>query len=374
MGSGLSWKRNEEDALDRRRRFLRREMQDSILAVLPVAIEAEEDWRAFRARWRWERYTEGEERPFPSNEEILDRVQIGLQQRGQVEDDWLPVIYSVLDSGDDMPRGLFGQPMRFFHRSGAAYSSAPPVLADWAGLDALRFSLTSPWARKLLDLEDYFERHADGRFAQHNQLTMDGLNFVMMMRGNTQVYIDIYESPEELRRLLEIGLDFNIRFQEAQFERIRGYRDGCFVWLAEWAPFPRAISFSVDAYVLCSARTYVEFGIEYQSRLIKHFGHGLMHFHCNRADLAAEVAKLPGLELFQYGAGLPLGPPDYTYLPEIRKAVGEIPIMVNYPLEAFRHGLAGGTLMPNVLYHLSGGPLGADEANRLMDAVRAYRA
>lgn len=374
MASGLSWKRSEEQTLDRIRRFLRREMQDGVLAVLPVATDADEHWRAFKAKWHWERYADGEERPFPSNEEILDRVQIGLQQRGQAEDDWLPVVYSVLDGGDDMPRGLFGAPMRFFHRPHFAYSAGEPPLPDWSQLPKLRFSLSSRWPQRMLDIQKHFERHAAGRFAQHTCLTMDAMNFALMMRGATESYLDLYEHPAEIRQLIEIGLDFNIRFQEAQFKVIPRYRDGCFCWLTGWTPFERAISLSVDAFVLCSTKTYAECGLEYQARLIRRFGHGLMHFHCNRADLAAEVARLPGLELFQYGAGLPAGPPDYTCLPEIRRAVGDIPIMVSYPLELFRQGLSDGTLMPNVMYGVHGPALSVDEANRLMEQVRAYRA
>jgi hypothetical protein len=121
---------------------------------------------------------------------------------------------------------------------------------------------------------------------------MDALHFACEMRGATQTYLDIYEHPDGLRQLMEIGLDFNIRFQEAQMERIGGFGNGCFVWLGDWVPFPRAVSLSVDAYVVCSPECYARLGFEYQSRLIRHFGHGLLHFHCNRADLAAVAAKL----------------------------------------------------------------------------------
>jgi hypothetical protein len=99
-----------------------------------------------------------------------------------------------------------------------------------------------------------------------------------------------------------------------------------------------------------------------------------MHFHCNRADLAAKVARLPGLQLFQYGAGLPTGPADHTFLNEMRRAVGDIPILTGYPLDEFLKGLADRTLPGNVWYGVRAVPLSADQANRLMDQVRAYRA
>lgn len=372
--SGLSCKRNADEILERRTRFFRREMQDSILATLPVAADTEQAWRDFEAEWGT--HEQGDARPFPSNEEIFQRTVIGMRDRAPVEDDCLPVIYSMLDAGESMVGGMFGRPMRFLHRPrGAAFSKADPVLPDYSNLPATRFAIDNAWAQRFLAIQDYFEGHAESQFAQHPCLTMDALNFAVEMRGATTAYLDLYEHPAELRQLMEIGLDFNIRFQEAQLERIGGYAEGCFVWLGGWVPFPKAVSLSVDAYVICSVKSYAEFGLEYQSRLIEHFGHGLMHFHCTRADLAQEVAKLPGLELFQFGGDTRDPLPEIDRLPEIRRAVGEVPIMASCSLENFRERLSARTLMPNVWYMVSSGdPLPVDEANRLMDDIRAYRA
>ncbi|MFC1671876.1 hypothetical protein ACFL01_01945, partial [Planctomycetota bacterium] len=201
------------------------------------------------------------------------------------------------------------------------------------------------------------------------------LNFACEMREATQAYLDVYEHPDEMKALMNAGLDFNIQFQEAQMQRIGALEGGSWVWLAGWVPFERSISLSVDAYVICAVDTYVEFGFEWQARLIDHFGHGLMHFHCNRADLAAEVAKLPGLELFQFGGDTRDPVPEIDRVPEIRKAVGDVPLMTDCPMDRFRKGLAEQTLPPNAWYRVkSDTPLSADEANRLMDDVRAYKA
>ncbi|MDP6355584.1 MAG: hypothetical protein QF473_10805 [Planctomycetota bacterium] len=369
--SGFCWKRNADEILERRRRFFRREMQDGVLATFsPIQIDNAKEWEVFDCKW--DVHARGARRPFPSDEEIFEREAIGLKKRGQVEDDWLPVSYSILDAGESMVAGMFGHDMEFIHRHhGPAFSVPFQMLPDYSELPSLCFSLDHPWTRRFLSIQEYFAEHLDGRFAQHPCLTMDALNFTCETRGATQTYFDLHDHPDELRELQEIGLDFNIRFQEAQMEITGRHEDGSFVWLAGWAPFPRAISLSVDAYVLCSPASFVEFGFEYQSRLIEHFGHGLMHFHCNRTDLAAEVARLPGLELFQYG-GDPHDPkPDHEYLPEMRAIVGDIPIMVSCPLDVFRARLEERSLLPNVWYGV-GGALSVEEANRLMEKVRNY--
>ena len=146
---------------------------------------------------------------------------------------------------------------------------------------------------------------------------------------------------------------------------------------AEWhgrAPFERAVSMSVDAYVICSVETYARFGFEYNQRLIDRFGHGLMHFHCNRTDLAAEVARLRGLELFQFGGDTRDDVPDIDRVPAMRSAVGDIPIQVACRIETFRDRLQQRTLPPNVWYTVGGKGLAIDEANTLMEQVRSYRA
>jgi len=371
--SGLTWKRNLELTLDRRRSFFQGRMHDGILATLPVRLDAEQAWSTFERKWGT--YQEGQTRPFPGNEEIFERFVIGLEQRGQVEDDWLPVVYSILDAGESMVGGMFGKPMRFIHRRrNALFSKAETVLTDYSQLPSLSFSLGSPWTQRFLSIQDYFEEHADGNFAQHPCLTIDALNFAVEMRGATQAYLDLYEHPDELRGLMEIGLDYNVRFQEAQMARIAPPADGCFVWLGDWVPFPSAVSLSVDAYVICSVRHYAEFGFEYHRRLIEHFGRGLMHFHCNRTDLAAEVAKLPGLALLQFGGDTRDPVPDIDRVPEMRRAVGEIPLQVACSLREFQTRLAERRLLPNVWYTIGGEALSPDEANGLAEKVRAYRA
>ncbi len=372
----LSWKRNVEEILERRRRFFSRRMQDSILVCLPVKIDIDDEWAAFDKKWC--KYPLSEERPFPSIEEIYEGRLIHYNEKyGALEDDGLPVMYSSLSAGESVVAAIFGQPIRFYNTGRGVVSKADTVLPDYSRLSGLSFSPDNEWWRRVLSIQEYFEKRAMGRFAQHPFLTMDALNFAVEMRGTTQAYLDIYEYPEELKRLMEIGLDYNIRFQEAQMSVIRNQGGGCFVWLGGWVPFPKAIALSVDAYVMCSVEHYVNFGFDYQRRLIEHFGHGLMHFHCNRADLAAEVAKLPGLELFQFG-GDPKDPvPEIERLPEIRKAVGDVPIMCFCDLGEFKRRLAARALMPNVWYVLEAKSepyMSIDDANRLMDAVRTYRA
>jgi hypothetical protein len=96
-----------------------------------------------------------------------------------------------------------------------------------------------------------------------------------------------------------------------------------------------------------------------------------MHFHCNRTDLAAVVANLPGLELFQFG-GDPKDPkPEIEHLSEIRAVVGDIPIRTTCSLDDFLSRMDAGTLQPNVWYDVTQS-ISVQQANQIMKKVRNY--
>ena len=105
----------------------------SLLSLWTRAIE----WDRFDRKWG--EYEVGSRRAFPSNEEIFDRETVGMAKRGEVQDDWLPVSYSILDAGESMIRGLFGKEMEFLHRRHQAAFSLPEVLMpDYSSLLGLQ--------------------------------------------------------------------------------------------------------------------------------------------------------------------------------------------------------------------------------------------
>jgi hypothetical protein len=297
---------------------------------------------------------------------------VGLEGRKSVEDDRLPVVYSSLDFGEGIVYAWMDLPVRFYHRPRYACYSKGDAWEDYSQLSTACYAGGNRWVRRVEEIHAFFRNNAHGRFGQYPTITMDALNFACELRGATNAYYDLYEHPEELRKLMALGADCNIQFQEMQMREIGEHAGGSFAYLAQWVPFPRAVGLSVDSYVNCSVDTYAEFGFEYQQRLIDHFGHGLMHLHCNRSDLAAQIVKLRGLALLQYGGDTRDKLTEYERLPEMQKVAGEIPIQTSVDVEVFRAGLRDRTLPPNVWYMVYGKSITVDEANALMDEVRAY--
>jgi hypothetical protein len=251
---GLLFKRNAEEILERRRRFLNRQMQNGILcSFYSVVTAGEEEWQALERRWG--DYPESAGRPCPSNEEILERLLMGLEKRRSVEDDRLPVLYSTRDFAEGIVYAWLDLPLRFYHRRRDAGYSKGDSWADYSPLSGARYAEGNRWVQRAEEIHGFFRDSAHGRFGQHPTITMDALNFACEVRGATNAYYDLYEHPEELRQLMALGVDCNIRFQEMQLREIGAHAGGSFAYMAQWVPFPRAIGLSVDSYVNCSVDT-----------------------------------------------------------------------------------------------------------------------
>jgi len=154
-----------------------------------------------------------------------------------VEDDWLPVLYSVLDIGDDSGRGLFGQALRFFHRDdGSSVQRRGANLVDYATWTRFVFSLSSPWRGASWTHRLLSSKGQQAVSPKHPQLTIDGMNFAMMARG----LAESLRGP--LRAPARIAADHGARagfacpaYTDAQQRIVPPHRDGSFVWLTGWA-------------------------------------------------------------------------------------------------------------------------------------------
>jgi hypothetical protein len=177
---------------------------------------------------------------------------------------------------------------------------------------------------------------------------------------------------------MEAAVDLNVRFLKMQQALLDDYAGGAFHYQAHWVPFEGATPWlSVDSYTCCSPRTYAEAGRAFQQRLVNHFGQGVMHYHSSRLDLLLEVLKLENLVgLSIDGSGRPQDPRPFkvllTHHREIREVAGDLPLMCACDVNEFLHHLADRGLPGNVRYTVSGVET-IQQANRLMDRVRAYR-
>jgi len=376
----------KRDAMDRWVAFWRRQMPDRILAMVGVKSRS-------RRPSAWQTYIEEKglktersyDRPpvFEDLHALLEQYKVryggGFDPDAEkpVKDDGvgLPTACPTVHFGEGVVGALFGGRLKFASTDVKTESICEPVVTDWAQLDGLKFDEENPWLRRVLDCLRFFVRHAWGRFVLQPYCTIDALNFVVVMRGTTQAFLDVLVNRAEVRRLMEIGLDAAVRYWNLQ-RGIVEENNKAVIRHDEYAsmcPGHAGAGLSVDAYGLCSPSVYEEMGFEFTQRLIDALGGGFLHVHSNGAHLVPLVGRLKGLTELTLGDD----PHCERYFPrlrEIRECTGDLPLRVTCTIEEFTGGLKAGTLPGGVAYTVQGGLDSVDVANRLMDRVREYRA
>jgi hypothetical protein len=286
--------------------------------------------------------------------------------RAIVDDDCLPVARASFGSA---AFGVYLGADVIFDGSGGW---CKPLLQNYRGLDQLTFDPQNSWIIKQQLLCERFVEAARGKFAVCETEPIDGLNLVESLRGSA-AYTDIYDNPDEVHRLLEFSVEFNIRLLEMQrkiLAPVLYHEDGLFSMFRIWLP-GNTIWMSVDAYGNCSPRIFREFGAPYLQRAIDHFNGGWIHMHSFSLHLIPEIMRLKGvvgLEIFDD----PNQKRGFPALRDIRRLTGELPIQVDCTKNELETAMYDHTLPGGVMYIVKDGVQTVKEANLLMKKVRDY--
>ena len=304
----------------------------------------------------------------PNIAEMFTACEEIYRRRKDLEDDSIPVGRVSFGSN------AFGAYLGAEVVSGGTGGFSKPLLTDWSALDKLRFNEENEWIQRQKEACRYYLEHARGKFPVCEMETIDALNLADVLRGTTQAFMDVYDHPDELARLMDFGADFNIRFIEMQRQILREslyYEEGIFDMFWIWLP-GRAVWLSVDAYASCAPQVFEQMGRQYIQRLIDHFGSGWLHIHSNGVYLLPQLVKLRNL----VGIGIfedPGPPRPFEQLAEIRAITGDIPLQIHCHRDELEKGMRDRTLPGGIIYWVQG-VRSIEDGNRLMEKVRAYRA
>jgi hypothetical protein len=363
--SDLAYKANAGEVIERLRSLYERSAPDRIFATFSVPGAGREALAAFRKT-----HTEGPcDYPDPADRiEFWDRL---LRETTSVEDDSLRYAYlTEMDQG--LYGGLLGGDVRFNcnPHTGWISSMVPPLLKGWSEFDRLRFSRSHPWFDRYLAQLRVFAEGARDKFGVCPFVLINGLNFVFELVGATETYTSLLDSPDAVRKAMELGFDVNAAVQDAFFEKVPLFHGGTFSLGCQWIP-GRIVMESVDPFHMTSVAYFEEWGRVPLERMFARYDGGEVHLHGNGRHLLEAVSSVKGLKAIQLGDDTGF-PKAFEVLRELRARSGDLPLVVGVGFRDFaktleRHELPGG-----VLYKVGGAP-GADAANQCMEKVRAYR-
>ena len=310
---------------------------------------------------------------YPDPEERARFWDAHLAQRASVLDDSVPAVYPTeFDQG--LYGGTLGAEVRYLCDPGTGWISSmvPPMFAELAEmrkLPTLESALGHPLFKQFLRQLDIMTAAGRGKFGVSHMILIDAMNFVFELVGATKAYMGMIELPELVREAIEFAFELNVAVHEAFFARVGLLAGGTCSNMVGWAR-GRVLNESLDPFHMTSVRDFEAWGRGPVERIFARFDGGAIHIHGNGRHLLEAAATLRGLRGIYLGNDRGFAD-AFSILPDLRRRVGDMPLVVPVKIDAFGSALTAHSLTGGVLYVVSGAP-DADAANRLMDRVRAY--
>ncbi len=333
-----------------------------VLASFQVPSKTLEEFRASHPAGPCE-FPELEERAI-----FWDRY---LSEKRAIFDDSVPSAYlSEMDQG--LYGGMVGAKPHFIYdpETGWISSMVMPFMNEWAEFPHLRLDDDAEWFCLFKKQLAIFADGASGKFGLSHFILINGINFLFELFGATRAYVEMLEHPEQVRLVLDFAFELNKKVQAFFFENAPFVCGGTCSNMAQWLP-GRIVSESVDPFHMASTACFDEWGRGVLERIFSEFDGGVVHIHGNGRHLLDAIRDVRGLKAVYLGddRGYPLA---FEVLPQLRRQLGDMPLVCSVPYESFRDALRNRELTGGVLYNVRQTP-GEKEANTLMDAVRAYQ-
>jgi hypothetical protein len=184
--------------------------------------------------------------------------------------------------------------------------------------------------------------------------------------------VDIYDEPENLRRLLDYSLVFTTDLYR-RVEEIAGACNRDFYGTHALAAYGagRQPGVSVDAYSLCAPGTLRTWGGREIAAFNTMAGGAGLHIHENSRQVIEDVVEIPGWRLVAF-TDAPGYPRAFDIRWELRRRMRDVPMRIGCGRDEFLEALEAKDLPGNTQYGF--GADSVSEAGRIMDKVRAYEA
>jgi hypothetical protein len=241
-----------------------------------------------------------------------------LRARLPVQDDYVPDIF--IHHGIGIHSAFVaGQPI-----FGEDTSWSGRVIETWADLDHLQLSEDNPWFRVLCHTADLFVEKLYGQVGIATFYHYSPLDLANALRGN-QIFLDFYDSPDEVRRLLNFCAKA-ILWLEERLWRITGDLQGGTPLWGSWLP-GHALMMSEDIADLCEPEAYPRWAQPWTQNVIDRFQGALIHNHALGMHVQQKIAQLKALQVLQISED-PNQPHPIDHLPHLIQVTGGIPLQV----------------------------------------------
>jgi hypothetical protein len=256
-----------------------------------------------------------------------------LSQRAELGDDEVPT--ATLDMGPAFMSGVMGVPVYF--KNGTSWSEH--TLKDWSELKKLKetpLDDSNPWLRKLKDRIKYFIEKSSGKCAVGVAMLTGPGDIMTALRGSTDICMDFYLYPDEVRELAKICTNACIKVAQMQFDLIPPLNGGYCDNYGIWTP-GRSSYFADDISTLVSPELYKEKLYPFDCQIADSLETPWLHVHSEESRLIPEFVKIPRLVAMQVVNDRPAGPTLKEVLPNLKKVQEKHSLILRkYPMEELK--------------------------------------
>jgi hypothetical protein len=215
-----------------------------------------------------------------------------------------------------------------------------PILAETAGVEALRCSQDDKWFRIMEASYEYLRQQKDGTFVLSMRGTMTPMDVANAVRGD-KLFTDFLLQPgfcHELMSYLVGALRWYYQYLWSWADDVHGGR--VFGHFGPWLPEGTMGHLANDTAMLCSPQVYDEFGLPYETRLLEGYRGAFYHVHNEKLHYVPRLANLRGLGLLEVTDD-PRTTPCMEDLPRIKDATGSANLLLHATSDQVRTYLDG---------------------------------
>jgi len=180
---------------------------------------------------------------------------------------------------------------------GKETSWTKPWLTDWAMLDDLKHDENNLWFRRIMEGYQLLKEMQDGDYVVNGFANAGPGDMANAIRGD-ELFMDVYDEPEKVHRLMDLCADAAIWLEEAYIKTVNSRLKGGTVTANTWFPGD-APYLSEDFSDLCSPDLFAEFGQKHTQKIIDHFKGAFIHHHAKGAHIHHLLANMPHLKLLE---------------------------------------------------------------------------
>ena len=241
----------------------------------------------------------------------LDRAEMALEQHTLL-DDTPPGLGA--GGGVYFTGAVFGAPVRVT----ANMMTSEPIIEDWEQAAGVRYSPENVWVKRALSLARQLVARSQGRYAVTPGLLEGPSDICANLRSPTRLAADLYEYPERVRRLAEMGADAWQQYAQALEDVIPLYDGGTATQWNLWVP-GRGAALQEDFCTLISPRQYREFFLPLDRELARTVDLAWMHVHAGAIHLVDEILRadeIRGVQIVYDGV---VSPPLSRMIPVMQR-------------------------------------------------------